>query len=47
MTRPKNGKTMRERKNELEEYNQARREHALAIQEEMLKDAKTTAKKQP
>jgi hypothetical protein len=49
MDRPKNGKTMQERKKELEEYNQARREHALAIQQEVSNDAtvKTTTKKQP
>jgi len=39
---------MQERKKELEEYNQARKKHALAIQQEIFKDTtvKTIVKKQ-
>jgi len=47
MSRPKNGKTVQERKDELEKYNQSRFEHALAIHKEIVKDslAKKTLKK--
>lgn len=47
MTRPKEGKTLQEQKDELQKYNQSRLENALAIQEKIEKDsvAKKAAKK--
>lgn len=48
MARPKDGKTLKEQKAVLEKYNRERKDHALAIQQEVLKDAaaKKTNKKQ-